>query len=214
MGIMRFLNSDEIARGLSPLDPTLSAFRAGRILIEEARALLSAKASFAIESTLSCKTYIAMLRHAREQGYRIVLHYILIESASQAVDRVALRVIHGGHHVPEDDVCRRFDRSRKHVIKDHLPLADDWGVWDNHLPPAIKIAGSGRHSLSELNELLISSKLMESAATKPDTITEMVLEASEAATAKMLDYYKRMGIRVTPQMTLAPEPKKRVRKAN
>jgi predicted ABC-type ATPase len=214
MGIMRFLNSDEIARGLSPLDPTLSAFRAGRILIEEARALLSAKASFAIESTLSGKTYIAMLRHAREQGYRIVLHYILIESASQAVDRVALRVIHGGHHVPEDDVCRRFDRSRKHVIEDHLPLADDWGVWDNHLPPAIKIAGSGRHSLSELNELLISSKLMETAATKPDTITEMVLEASEAATAKMLDYYKRMGIRVTPQMTLAPEPKKRARKAN
>jgi hypothetical protein len=155
-----------------------------------------------------------MLRHAREQGYRIVLHYILIESASQAVDRVALRVIHGGHHVPEDDVCWRFDRSRKHVIEGHLPLADDWGVWDNHLPPAIKIAGSGRHSLSELNELLISSKLMESAATKPDTITEMVLEASEAATAKMLDYYKRMGIRVTPQMTLAPEPKKRVRKAN
>jgi hypothetical protein len=42
----------------------------------------------------------------------------------------------------------------------------------------------------------------------------MVLEASEAATAKMLDYYKRMGIRVTPQMTLAPEPKKRARKAN
>jgi hypothetical protein len=30
----------------------------------------------------------------------------------------------------------------------------------------------------------------------------------------MLDYYKRMGIRVTPQMTLAPEPKKRARKAN
>ncbi len=48
MGIMRFLNTDEIARGLSPLDPTLSAFRAGRILIGEARALLSAKASFAI----------------------------------------------------------------------------------------------------------------------------------------------------------------------
>ncbi len=36
--------------------------------------------------------------------------------------------------------------------------------------------------------------------------------ASRSATEKMLDYYKRMGIRVTPQMTLAPEPKKRVRK--
>jgi ribosomal protein L16/L10AE len=52
---------------------------------------------------------------------------------------------------------------------------------------------------------------METTATKPDNMTEMVLEASEAATAKILDYYKRMGIRVTPQMTLAPEPKKRAR---
>lgn len=212
MGIMRFLNADEIARGLSPLDPTLTAFRAGRILIEEVKALMAAKGSFAIESTLSGKTYVAMLRKAREQGYRIVMHYIMISSANQAVDRVALRVTHGGHHVPDEDVRRRFDRSRKHCIEDYLPLADEWGVWDNHVPPAIKIAGSGTHSLSELIELLTSSKLMETAATKPDALTKMVLEASRAATTKMLDYYKRMGIRVTPQMTLAPEPKKRAGK--
>lgn len=37
MGLMRFLNADEIARGLSPLDPSLTAFKAGRLLIEEAR---------------------------------------------------------------------------------------------------------------------------------------------------------------------------------
>ena len=212
MGIMRFLNADEIARGLSPLDPTLTAFRAGRILIEEVKALMAAKGSFAIESTLSGKTYVAMLRKAREQGYRIVIHYIMISSANQAVDRVALRVTHGGHHVPDEDVRRRFDRSRKHCIEDYLPLADEWGVWDNHVPPAIKIAGSGTHSLSELIELLTSSKLMETAATKPDALTKMVLEASQAATTKMLDYYKRMGIRVTPQMTLAPEPKNRAGK--
>jgi hypothetical protein len=41
---------------------------------------------------------------------------------------------------------------------------------------------------------------------------EMVLEASRVATAKMLDYYKRMGIHVTPQMTLAPGPAPRRRK--
>jgi len=32
------------------------------------------------------------------------------------------------------------------------------------------------------------------------------LEAGRVATEKMLDYYRRMGIRVTPEMTLAPEP--------
>ena len=49
LGLMRFLNADEMARGLSPLDPSLSAFRAGRLVLEEARALVAAKASFAIK---------------------------------------------------------------------------------------------------------------------------------------------------------------------
>jgi hypothetical protein len=39
-----------------------------------------------------------------------------------------------------------------------------------------------------------------------------VLEAGRVATEKMLDYYKRMGIKVTPQMTLAPEKPKRGRR--
>lgn len=96
MGIMRFLNADEIARGLSPLDPTLSAFRAGRILLQEVQSLVAAMGSFAIESTLSGRTYVAMLKKAKKHGYRVVIHYISISSASQAVDRVALRVLLGG----------------------------------------------------------------------------------------------------------------------
>ena len=87
---MRFLNADEIARGLSPLDPTLSAFQTGRLLLEEARSLTAAKASFAIESTLSGKTHVALIRKAKARGYRILLHYIVIGSATQAVARVAL----------------------------------------------------------------------------------------------------------------------------
>lgn len=43
-------------------------------------------------------------------------------------------------------------------------------------------------------------------------MSKIVLEASRVATEKMLDYYKRMGIKVTPQMTLVPEKPKRGRK--
>lgn len=60
--------------------------------------------------------------------------------------------------------------------------------------------------------MLDSSKVQE---TPPHEMSEGVrlgLEAGRRATAKMLDYYRRMGIRVTPQMTLAPEPKKRAAK--
>jgi len=212
LGLMRFLNADEIARGLSPLDPSLTAFKAGRLLIEEARSLIAAKASFAIESTLSGKTYVAMIREAKAQGYRFLLHYIRIDSGDQAVGRVALRVKIGGHHVPEDDIRRRFERSRKHFIEDYVPLADEWGLWDNHSPPAVQIADSATHSLEELQTMLASNSLQETAPREMSEMSKIVLEASRVATEKMLDYYKRMGIKVTPQMTLAPEKAKRVRR--
>jgi predicted ABC-type ATPase len=142
LGLKRFLNADEIARGLSPLDPSLSAFKAGRLLLEEARSLIESKACFAIESTLSGKTYLALIREARARGYRFLLHDIVIDSGTQAVARVSLRVKLGGHHVPEQDVQRRFDRSRRHFITDYLPLADEWVLWDNSVPPHRRIADS------------------------------------------------------------------------
>ena len=212
LGIMRFLNADEIARGLSPLDPSLTAFKAGRLLIEEARGLIAAKASFAIESTLSGKTYVAMIQEAKAQGYRFLLHYIMIGSGDQAVGRVALRVKIGGHHVPEDDIRRRFERSRKHFIEDYVPLADEWGLWDNHSPPAVQIADSATHSLEELQTMLASNSLQETPPREMSEMSKIVLEASRVATEKMLDYYKRMGIKVTPQMTLVPEKPKRARR--
>ena len=212
LGLMRFLNADEIARGLSPLDPTLCAFKAGRLLLEEARALIAAQASFAIESTLSGKTYIALIRAAKARGYRFLLQYIVIGSGAQAVGRVALRVKLGGHHVPEDDVLRRFDRSRRHFIEDYLPLADEWVLWDNQSPPHRRIADSSTHTLEELKAMLAANTLQEA---PPRDMSEMVrigLEAGRVTTEKMLDYYKRMGIKVTPEMTLAPEKPKRVRR--
>ena len=48
-----------------------------------------------------------------------------------------------------------------------------------------------------------SPKLQEAA---PKEMSEMaVLEAGRVATEKMVDYYRRMGIDGTPEMTLAPE---------
>jgi predicted ABC-type ATPase len=205
LGLMRFLNADEIARGLSPLDPSLTAFKAGRLLIEEARSLIAAKASFAIESTLSGRTYVAMMREAKAQGYRFLLHYIVIGSGDQAVGRVALRVKIGGHHEPEDDIRRRFERSQRHFIEDYVPLADEWGLWDNHSPPPQKIADSSTHTFDQLPAMLDSSRLQEAPPGEMSEMSKIVLEAGRVATEKMLDYYKRMGIKVTPQMTLMQE---------
>lgn len=209
LGLMRFLNADEIARGLSPLDPSLSAFRAGRFFLDEAHSLIAAKASFALESTLSGKTHVALIREAKARGFRILLHYIVIGSAAQAVTRIALRVRLGGHDVPEGDIRRRFDRSRRHFLEDYLPLADEWGVWDNHTPPPRQIADSETHTTDQLQSMLTSASLQELPKREMSEMSKLVLEAGRAATDKMLDYYKRMGIEVTPQMTLVPEKPKR-----
>lgn len=205
LGLKRFLNADEIARGLSPLDPSLSAFKAGRLLLEEARSLIESKASFAIESTLSGKTYLALIREARARGYRFLLHYIVIDSGTQAVARVALRVKLGGHHVPEQDVQRRFDRSRQHFITDYLPLADEWVLWDNSVPPHRRIADSDTHTLEQLQAMMTTSNVQEAPHIEMSEMVRIGLEASRVATEKMLDYYRRMDIRVTPQMTLLEE---------
>jgi hypothetical protein len=61
-------------------------------------------------------------------------------------------------------------------------------------------------------EILDPTKLQEEPIRKMSETSRIVLEAGQAATAKMLDFYKRMGIRVTPEMTLAPEPKRRPRR--
>jgi predicted ABC-type ATPase len=212
LGLMRFLNADEIARGLSPLDPTLSAFKAGRLVLEEARSLIAAKGSFALESTLSGRAQVALIREAKAQGYHILLHYIVIGSATQAVERVALRVRLGGHHVPGDDVRRRYERSRQHFLEDYLPLADEWVLWDNAQPPHQRIADSDTNTLDELHTMLTYNNIQEAPSRDMSEMVRIGLEASRVATEKMLDYYKRMGIKVTPQMTLAPETPKRARR--
>lgn len=68
LGIGRFLNVDLIAKGLSPVKPSLAAFAAGRRLLEEAHHLIESGGTFAIESTLSGKTYVKLLRGAKERG--------------------------------------------------------------------------------------------------------------------------------------------------
>lgn len=204
-GITRFLNADEIARGLSPLDSTATALKAGRLLINEARELIAAQSGFALESTLSGKGHGRLLELARAASFRVVLHYVCIESAEQAIERVRLRVGLGGHHVPAEDIERRFERSRQLLLDLYLPLADEWTVWDNAFPPARVTADHKNCSQEKLRKMLESSELMETADSNQPDIVKKGLKASREATEEMLEYYRRMGVKVTPQMTLADD---------
>ncbi len=151
---LRFLNADEIARGLSPLAPSAASVAAARLLLAEFRTSVRRAESFAVESTLSGRTYVRLLRQARATGFRIELHYLWLANSAQAVARVRERVRKGGHAVPAADIRRRFQRSLSHLLADYLPLADAWVVWDNSQPAARVLASSSSHAIPTVKPLI------------------------------------------------------------
>ena len=150
VGVIRFLNADEIARGLSPLDPSVVAFKAGRLLLSELRELIDRQETLALESTLSGKTYVKIFKEAKQRGYRIELHFVWVPDVRAAIRRVRQRVIEGGHDVPVEDIKRRFARSIQHLLDDYAPLANKWFLWDNSTPPAKLLAESTSQSIIQL----------------------------------------------------------------
>lgn len=153
--LVRFLNADEIARGLSPLAPRQVALTGGRILLSEVKSCIARRESFALESTLSGKTYLALLQGARERSYCLQLHYLRIATVADAVERVRQRVLQGGHHVPPEDVNRRFGRSLHNLVENYLPIADQWVIWDNTSFPARNIASSRSHTILQVQRMLL-----------------------------------------------------------
>jgi hypothetical protein len=53
--------------------------------------------------------------------------------------------------------------------------------------------------------MLASNTLQEAPLSDMSEMVRIGLEASRVATEKMLDYYQRMGIKVTPEMMMVPE---------
>ena len=151
---LRFLNADEIARGLSPLDPSAGQLKAGRVLLNEVHEAIRNHETFALESTLSGVTYIRSLRQARESGYEIELHYIWLATPEQAIARVRRRVREGGHNVPESDIRRRFSRSLVHLVRDYLPLATRWMLWDNRQLPTKLLASLLSHGINDVASIV------------------------------------------------------------
>src|SRR6266545_7784284 len=68
--ITEFVNADEIARGLSPLDPESSALSAGRLMIERLQMLVRARENFAFETTCAGRSHVHLLQQCRAAASR------------------------------------------------------------------------------------------------------------------------------------------------
>ncbi|HET7738140.1 MAG TPA: AAA family ATPase, partial [Tepidiformaceae bacterium] len=153
LGGAPFVNADVIARGLAGRESERNAIRAGRLALEQIRALLERRESFAFESTLSSRTLVGWLEEARGAGYRVHLVYVWVPSAEESVRRVGQRVRSGGHAVPEEDVRRRYERGISNFREMYLPLADTWRMFSNAEGEGPRLVASGRGSQSRVYDV-------------------------------------------------------------
>jgi predicted ABC-type ATPase len=131
LGIREFVNADEIARGISPLDPEASAIGAGRLMLDRLNELIDAGDSFAFETTCSGRGHARLLERCRTEGYRITLIFLWLPSADVALARVARRVGRGGHRIPDEVVMRRYSAGLRNMRDLYVPLADIALIYDN-----------------------------------------------------------------------------------
>lgn len=138
---VEFVNADEIAKGLSPLNPEGVAFEAGRIMLKRLDTLISNGRSFAFETTLSGLAYLKFIRQAKAAGFNIVFFFVHLNSFQLAQSRVAFRVRKGGHNIPSDVIERRYYKGLANFPV-YQALADDWYVYDNSSAEYLVVAKS------------------------------------------------------------------------
>lgn len=110
------MNADLIAAGLSPLAPEKELIAASRIFLSEIKSLIKKKEDFALETTLSGKSYLAMIKSLQKNGWRVELIYLALPTSEVSKLRVAERVAHGGHNIPSKDIERRLPRSLTNLL--------------------------------------------------------------------------------------------------
>ena len=126
-----FVNADLIAEGISPFNPEIASFHAGRLMIEEIKRHALGGENFAFETTLSGKTYAQMIPEWRKMGYEIKLVFLYLPDVTTAIERVKNRVRQGGHNVAGPTIIRRYEKgwyNFKHLYK---YLVDGWVLYDN-----------------------------------------------------------------------------------
>jgi predicted ABC-type ATPase len=142
-----FVNADNIAAGLSPFNPESVAIEAGRIMLERIDTLMKIQKDFAIETTLATRSYVDLIKRARQIGYKVSLVYFWLSSPEEAKQRVANRVSKGGHHIPDDVVERRYYRGIYNLFNLYMKISDYWAIVNNtETTPELVISGEFDYS--------------------------------------------------------------------
>ena len=131
--ISEYIGADAIAERLvsRPEDMGSVKIQAGRLFIQEIQELIETEKDFIVEVTLSGKGFARIISQLKRAGYTVAIVFIFLKSAETCVARVRNRVQAGGHHVPTEDVVRRFYRSKHNFWYTYRNLVDRWNLFYN-----------------------------------------------------------------------------------
>jgi len=129
---LNWFNPDAFSRalmarsGLRKDDADGAAWAYGKAKLEEA---MANGTNFTFETTLGASTIPRLLGEAAET-HEIIMIFCGLASVQMHIDRVKIRVRHGGHDIPEEKIRRRWESSRQNLIK-LLPRLAQLQVFDN-----------------------------------------------------------------------------------
>ncbi len=133
---LTYYNPERAAQALREIHPNMTPFIAnshawtlGRELLENA---ISRKETFAFETTLGGNTITSLLMKAAEKGIKVKVWYAGLGSVELNIARVKARVARGGHDIPVSEIRKRWDSSRRSLIR-LLPRLHSLRLYDNSI---------------------------------------------------------------------------------
>lgn len=118
-----------LGRGLGHAAANSRAWQRGRQALIRA---IDEGLDFAFETTLGGGTMTDLLIRAAGKGLRVRVVYVGLASVELHIERVRARVRQGGHSIPEERIRRRWETSRRNLIR-LLPHLGELRVFDNSL---------------------------------------------------------------------------------
>jgi len=111
---LRFVNADDLARELE-----VDAYEAAEVAKQLREALLAQGESFVFETVFSDPVgdKLEFLLRASARGYTVVLCFIGLDSPELCDERVAMRVLQGGHDVPTEKLVARYPRTLENLAR-------------------------------------------------------------------------------------------------
>ena len=124
------INTDEMVARVGSWKDNNLQIKCAREAVKLINNYIKNNISFNQETTLSGKSIIKNIEKAKQKGFYVVINYIGVDSPEIAKERVRIRILKGGHGIPEETIERRYYESLDN-LKEVLNICNEINMYDN-----------------------------------------------------------------------------------